>query len=145
MKIEFNNLYVHYIFTTFGRRPIIPEKNRIRIEKYITGIVSNNLSKLYAIFANPEHVHILVSKVASLSEEALASIIADSSEIFINENKLALLTFHWQQSACAYSVSKSEIDRICKYILNQAEHHKKVSFAEEYEIFLKHYQDTLQK
>ena len=86
-----------------------------------------------------------MSKIANLSEEELASIIADSTEIFINENKLALGSFHWQQSASAYSVSKSEIDRICKYILNQDDHQKKVSFTEEYEIFLKYYQDTLQK
>ena len=42
MKIEYNNLYTHFIFTTLHRLPIIPEKNRIRIEKYITGIVNNN-------------------------------------------------------------------------------------------------------
>ncbi|MDO9615387.1 MAG: transposase, partial [Bacteroidota bacterium] len=62
MKVEFNNLYTHFVFITLKRQPIIPEKNRIRIEKYITGIVKNNSSKLYAIYANPEHMHILVSR-----------------------------------------------------------------------------------
>ena len=55
MKIEYNNLYTHFVFTTLHRVPIIPEKNRNRIEKYIKGIANNNLSKLYAIYANPEH------------------------------------------------------------------------------------------
>ena len=64
MKIEYNNLYTHYVFNTLGRHFMIPEENRIRIEKYITGIVNNNSSKLYAIYANPEHVHFLVSRVA---------------------------------------------------------------------------------
>jgi REP element-mobilizing transposase RayT len=108
---------------------MISEKNRIRIEKYITGIVNNNLSKLYAIYANPEHVHFLISRAATLSEEELATIIAESSENFINENKLVSGRFRWQQSASAFSVSKSDIDRVCKYILNQPDHHKKVSFA----------------
>jgi REP element-mobilizing transposase RayT len=124
---------------------MIPEKNRIRIEKYVTGIVNNNSSKLYAIYANPEHVHFLVSRAATLSEEELATIIVESSENFINENKLVSGQFRWQQSASAFSVSKSDIDRVCKYILNQPVHHKKVSFAEEYEQFLKHYQETLRK
>ncbi|MFY9151169.1 MAG: transposase [Prolixibacteraceae bacterium] len=145
MKIEFNNLYIHFVFTTFGRQPVIPEKNRIRIEKYITGIVNRNSSKLYAIYANPDHLHFLVSKSPELSDEELSTIIADSSENFINENRLSEVPFRWQQSASAFSVSKSEIDRICKYILNQPEHHRKISFAEEYEKFLKHYQDTLKK
>ena len=73
----------------------------------------------------------------------MVTIIADSSEKFINENKLVKGRFSWQQSASAFSVSKSEVDKVCKYILNQPEHHKKVSFSEEYEIFIKHYQDTL--
>ncbi len=145
MKIEYNNLYTHFVFTTLGRQFMIPEKNRIRIEKYITGIVSNNSSKLYAIYANPEHVHFLVSRAATISEEDLASIIAESSERFINENKLASGQFKWQQSASAFSVSKSDVDRVCKYILNQPEHHKKMNFAEEYEQFLRHYQDTLKE
>lgn len=140
MKIEYNNLYTHFVFTTFERKCVITEENRIRIEKYITGIISNNASKLYAIYANPEHMHMLISRGPSLSEEKLASIIANSSESFINENKLVAGRFKWQQSASAFSVSKSHIDRMCKYILNQPEHHKTVSPLEEHERFLKHYQ-----
>ena len=97
------------------------------------------------IYVNPEHVHFLVFRAASFSEEKFATIIAESSEHFINENNLAIGQFKWQQSASAFSVSKSDVDMVCKYILNQPEHHKKVSFAEEYEQFLKHYQNTLKK
>jgi len=145
MKIEFNNLYTHFVFTSHGRNPIIPEKSRIRIEKYITGIVNRNASKLYAIYANPDHVHFLISRSPEISEEELASIIAASSENFINENRLTNTPFKWQQSASAFSVSKSDVDRVCKYILNQPEHHRKITFAEEYENFLKHYQESLKQ
>jgi len=75
----------------------------------------------------------------------LATIVADSSERFINENKLAIGKFAWPQSASAFSVSKSDIDTVCKYILNQPEHHKKVSFAEEYEEFIKFYEQNIEK
>ena len=146
MKIEYNNLYTHFIFTTLHRLPLISEKHRERIEKYITGIVNNNDSQLYAIYANPEHVHFLVSRSPKLSEEILASIIAESSQRFINENKLCNNQFDWQDSASAFSVSKSDVDPASvrdKYILNQPEHHRKVSFLEEYESFIKFYQKTL--
>jgi len=145
MKIEYNNLYTHFVFTTSGRQFMIPEKNRIRIEKYVTGIVKNNSSKLYAIYANPEHVHLLVSRSPNLSEEELATIIAESTESFINKNKLVSGKFSWQQSASAFSVSKSDIDKVCKYILNQSAHHGKVSFAEEYSQFLKYYENKLKE
>ena len=143
MIIRYNNLYTHFIITTLNRFPSINEENRERIEKYITGIVNNNESKLYAIYANPEHVHFIASRSPKISEESLINIVMDSSKRFINENKLCLGHFEWQDSAAAFSVSKSDVDRVCKYILNQGEHHRKVSFAEEYEKFIKFYQKTL--
>ena len=143
MEIEYRNLYTHFIFTTLHRQPVIHEKNRNRIEKYITGIVNNHYSKLYAIYANPEHVHFLVSRFPGISEEDLATIAADSSGNFINQNKLCVGKFAWQDTASAFSVSKRDVDKVCKYILNQPEHHRKISFAEEYESFLKFYEKSL--
>jgi REP element-mobilizing transposase RayT len=143
MKVEFNNLYTHFIFTTIHREQIISEMNKERIEKYITGIVNNNNCHLYAIYANPEHIHFLVSRSPSMDEESLASIVANSSAKFINENKLCKFQFQWQMSCSAFSVSKNDIDKICKYILNQPEHHKKQTFKEEYDDFIKFYQKTL--
>jgi REP element-mobilizing transposase RayT len=143
MKIEYNNLYTHFILITKNRLPLILEINRARIEKYITGVVNNNHAKLYSIYANPEHIHFLVSRSPHMAEETLATIVADSSTKFINENKLCTGTFQWQESASAFSISKTDIDKVCKYILNQAEHHKKTTFANEYDAFIKHYQKTL--
>jgi REP element-mobilizing transposase RayT len=84
MKIEYTNLYTHFIFTTLHRLPLISEEFRERIEKYISGIVNNNHCKLYAIYANPEHIHFLVSRSPKMSEEKLASILAESTFAFIN-------------------------------------------------------------
>jgi len=143
MDIQYNNLYTHFVFTTQGRLPVITEIHRERIEKYITGIVNNHQCKMYAIYANPEHVHFLVSRDPAMSEKEVADLIAKVSEIFINNNKLCKGKFYWQSSCSAFSVSKGDIDRVCKYILNQPEHHKKQTFTEEYTEFLKFYQETL--
>jgi putative transposase len=143
MKVEFNNLYTHFIFTTFHRLPLIAEVSRKRIEKYITGISKNNDCRLYAIFANPEHMHFLVSRSPELSENQLANIVANSSEKFINDNRLCQGTFKWQDSCSAFSISKSDVDRVCQYIINQPNHHQKVSFSEEYEKFIGFYQKTI--
>ena len=145
MKIEYNNLYVHFVFTTYNRIPTILEKSRSRIEKYITGIVNNNGCRLYAIYANSEHVHFLVSLDPNLNPESLVTIIADSSQRFINENKLCAGLFQWQQSCSAFSVSKGDVDKVCKYIINQKEHHKRVDYLHEHEVFLKFYQQTIEK
>ena len=143
MKIEYNNLYTHFIFTTLHRLPLIQEDNRPRIEKCITGIVNYLNCKMYAIYANPEHVHYLVSRSPDMDEERLAGIIETSTNNFINENNLCLGKFQWQNSCSAFSVSKSDVNKVCKYILNQKEHHHKQTFADEYEAFVKFYQQTI--
>ncbi len=143
MKIEYNNLYTHFIFTTLHRLAIIPEENRERIEKFITGVVKNYNCKLYAIYANPEHAHFLISRSPNISEEYIASIIADSSVKFINKNKFVKGRFDWQSTASAFSISKSNVDKVCKYILNQKEHHRKITFKEEYEKFIAFYEKTI--
>ena len=72
MKVLYHNLYTHFVFTTKDRLLIIDEKHRARIEKYITGTVNNHGCKRYSIYANPEHVHFLVSRDPNMSENALA-------------------------------------------------------------------------
>ena len=73
MKVEYNNFYTHFVFTTQNRMPVILEQYKQRIEKYITGIVNNNRCQLYAIYANPEHLHLLVSRAPNLDEESIFS------------------------------------------------------------------------
>lgn len=143
MKVEYNNLYTHFVFTTLHRLPLIVEMHRERIEKYITGIVKNNESQLYAIYANPEHIHFLISRSPAISEETIASIVANSSERFINDNKFCQGKFKWQETCSAFSVSKGDVEKVCNYILNQPKHHRKVSYAEEYGKFIKFYQKTI--
>ena len=98
MEVIYNNLYTHFVFTTKDRQTLIEETHRDRIEKYITGIVNNHGCKMYSIYANPEHVHFLVSRDPVMSEKDLE---------------------------------------------HQPIHHKKQTFAEEYDQFLKFYQHTL--
>jgi len=143
MEVLYNNLFTHFVFTTKERLTTIEEIYRDRIEKYITGIVNNHECKMYSIYANPEHVHFIVSRDPSWSEKALAELIANASEIFINNNNLCKGKFYWQPSCSAFSVSKKDVDRVCKYIKNQPIHHKKQTFAEEYDKFLKFYILTL--
>ena len=90
-------------------------------------------------------MHFLVSRSPNMSEEELATIVADITEKFINDNKMCELRFFWQRSASAFSVSKSDVDKVAKYILNQPEHHKTVTYEEEYQSFVKFYQDTINR
>ena len=143
MEIRFNNLFTHFVFTVENRYPAIKEENRERIEKYITGIVNNHECKLYAIYANPDHVHFLVSRSPEMSEHRLAGLVAEGTETFINANDLCSGRFRWQTTCSAFSVSKKEVDKICKYILGQPAHHQTESSIEEFDKMVAHYLQSL--
>jgi len=78
-----------------------------------------------------------------MDEETISTILADSSAKFINENKLCTGKFEWQQTCSAFAVSKVDVDKVCKYILNQPEHHRKKTFQQEYDAFIEYYQETI--
>ena len=107
--------------------------------------MNKNGCKLYSIYANPEHVHFLVSRSPKLDEESLATVIANSSAKFINDNKLSSYFFQWQQSCAAFSVSKQNVRTVCEYIEKQKEHHKKEGYDEEYKRYLEFYQQPTRK
>jgi hypothetical protein len=72
-----------------------------------------------------------------MSVADLARDIKSFSSRFINERELTQRSFHWQNGYGSFSYGQSQIDTVCKYIQNQQEHHRKVSFREEYIMFLK--------
>jgi REP element-mobilizing transposase RayT len=91
---------------------------------------------MLSIFAMPDHIHILVGLKASVSISDLVRDIKTGSSKYINDNHWVMGKFNWQEGFGAFSYSKSHIDNVVKYILNQEEHHKAKSFKEEYIEFL---------
>ncbi len=136
MANTFTQIYIQLVFSVQGRLNLIKEKHRDRIEKYICGIVSGKNSKPLAIYCNPDHTHILIGLNPSVSISDMARDIKSNSSKWINNERLLAGKFCWQEGFGAFSYSKSQIDSVAKYILNQPEHHKKKTFKEEYLEFL---------
>ena len=88
----------------------------------------------------PDHVHILVGMKPNISISDLVRDIKAGSSKFINDSKWINGKFNWQEGYGAFSYSKSNIDTVVKYILNQEEHHKKKTFKEEYLDFLEKFE-----
>lgn len=132
MPNTYTQIYVQIVFAVKGRKNLISENNRDDIEKYISGIISNKKSKLMAIYCNPDHIHILISLHPAVSISDMARDIKANSSRWINEQKIISGKFNWQEGFGAFTYSKSQLDNVVKYILNQPKHHKKTSFKEEY-------------
>jgi REP element-mobilizing transposase RayT len=139
MANTYTQIYVQIVFAVQGRRNLITEYNREKLEKYICGIISNKKSKPLAIYCNPDHTHVLIGLDPSVSVSDIGRDIIANSSKWINENRWIIGKFNWQEGFGAFTYSKSQIDRVSKYILNQAKHHRKISFREEYFDFLDEY------
>jgi putative transposase len=90
-------------------------------------------------FVNPEHVHGLIDLPTGKSIEECVKLFKGASSHRINEQKLLLGRFAWARGYGAFSVSHSDVDRVCKYIAGQEEHHRLKTFDEEYKRFVEVY------
>ncbi|SIS78949.1 REP element-mobilizing transposase RayT [Chryseobacterium piscicola] len=140
MANTYTQIYIQIVFAVKGRQNLISKENREELHKFITGIVSNRGQKLFAVFAMPDHVHILVSINPNISISDLVRDIKAGSSKFINDKKWMTEKFNWQEGYGAFSYSKSNVDLVVKYILNQEEHHKNKSFKNEYLEFLEKFE-----
>lgn len=140
MANTYSQIYIQIVFAVKGRQNLIMKENREELHKFITGIVTNREQKLLSIFAMSDHVHILVGLKPNISISDLVRDIKAGSSKFINDSKWINGKFNWQEGFGAFSYSKSNLDNVIKYILNQEEHHKKRTFKEEYIDFLKKFE-----
>lgn len=140
MPNTYSQIYIQIVFAVKGRQNLIPEQSRTELQKYITGIVQKRDQKMLAIFCMPDHTHILVGLKPSILISDLVRDIKAGSSKFISDNNLVNGKFNWQEGFGAFSYSKSQIDTVIKYILNQEIHHKKRTFKEEYLNFLKKFE-----
>jgi putative transposase len=136
----FSQIYLQLVFAVKGRQSLISQKWEDELFKYITGIVQNKGQKLMAINGMPDHIHLLIGMKPSCRLSDLVREIKKSSNAWINEQGFIKGKFEWQEGYGAFSYSKSAIDQVAKYVMNQKEHHKKSSFREEYVDFLKKYE-----
>jgi putative transposase len=132
----FSQIYIQVVFAVKNREALIDISWEERLYQYITGIIQNKGQKVIAINGMPDHIHIFIGLKPICCLSDLVREIKKSSSNFIKENKLSLFAFNWQEGYGAFSYSHSHIDKVFKYVMNQKEHHKKITFKDEYIDFL---------
>ena len=125
MPNTYTQLYIQFVFAVKGRRSLIGKSWKDEMYKYITGVVQNNKSKMIAINGVEDHIHIFIGYKPSVSIPDLIKDIKVASSLWVNDKKFITEKFNWQEGYGAFSYGQSQIDTVCKYIINQEEHHKK--------------------
>ncbi len=140
MSHSLTKIWIHSIFSTKDWEKTISNKFAGKLYNHITEQLTCQFEcRVKSINGIPDHVHILLllNPVYSISD-ILKNVKGESSH-WINQNNFLNIKFSWQTGYGAFSVSESDVDKVSKYIENQHEHHKKMTFMEEYELFMKKY------
>jgi REP element-mobilizing transposase RayT len=124
------------VFAVRNRKPQIDKSWRERLYKYIIAIVQKHGHKVLSIGGTDNHIHILFGFRQNQSLASLVMEVKRDSSEWINQNRFSIGRFEWQNGYGAFSYSKSQIDRVAKYINEQERHHTKCTFMEEYKKIL---------
>lgn len=136
MASSFVSCFVHYIFSTKRREPVIASAMRPRLWSYIAGTMRNHKMKALAIGGTADHVHILASLPSTLSIAQGIQLIKANSSRWVHDTYPGLSYFAWRTGYGAFSIGLSRVSATITYIENQQDHHRTRSFKEEYITFL---------
>jgi putative transposase len=140
MPQSLSNLLTHVIFSTKNREPLLSESIRSELHAYMSGILNNINCPSIQVGGIGDHVHVFfrLSRTATVAE--VVETLKTSSSKWIKTRGRAFSNFHWQSGYGAFSVSQSDAEGVISYIRNQPEHHRKISFQDEYRRFLDRYE-----
>jgi putative transposase len=140
MPQSLSKVYIHLIFSTKNREPILLDIHRDRLHEYMAGILRDLGAPAIEINSEPNHAHVLfvLSRTHSLSDTVKE--LKRGSSLRLKEFDAAYHDFHWQAGYGAFSVSQSMVETVRKYIRNQREHHRVESFQDEMRRWLVKYE-----
>ena len=141
----YTQIYLQFVIAVKFREALIQPKYQKEVFPFISGLINSMEHKSYAVNGMPDHVHIFMSFTPSKSPAETIKEIKRASTNFINEKRWFPGKFQWQSGYGCFSYSKSQIDVVVKYILNQKEHHHKITFREEYLEFLEKFEVDFDK
>ena len=134
---SFVSCLMHCVFATKERRSLIRPELQARPWPYLGGVARENRMKALVVGGVEDHVHMLLSIPSTLSVAKAMQLLKGNSSKWIHDTFKELWNFEWQEGYGAFSIGVSGVEDTKKYIEEQREHHRTLTFREELEIFLK--------
>jgi REP element-mobilizing transposase RayT len=131
--------YGHIIFSTKKREPTISDDLKIRIYEYLGGIVRGLDARAVEINGTANHVHLLIRESKTVADIDFIRQVKGDSSRWINQTFGGRTHFSWQDGYGWFSVGPADVDAAAAYVCSQEEHHRTVTFEEEFRMFLRKY------
>jgi REP element-mobilizing transposase RayT len=139
MSQSLSKVYVHITFRTKNSQNLITEEIEESLFGYIGGICKGLDCNPVQVGGEKNHIHILCLLSRKISQMQLLEEVKKQSSKWIKTKGSKYSSFYWQDGYGIFSVNPTQVEIVKKYIQNQKEHHKKVTFKEELLAFLKKY------
>src|SRR5215204_1607407 len=140
MAQSLSRLWTHLIFSTKNRFPFLTDKVlRAEMHAYLAEMLRKLNCETLIVGGVEDHAHSLFALSRTYPIASVVKEVKRTSSGWIKEASPRLSQFHWQGGYAAFSVSQSNLAEVIQYIENQEEHHKRVTFQDEYRTFLKAY------
>ncbi len=137
--MSFVKIWVHIVFSTKNREPLLKKEFRNDIYQHIKQNCKEKDIFLKEINGDVDHLHCLISLGKDQTIAKITQLIKGESSFWINKNGFTNKKFEWQDDYFAVSVSESQLEAVCNYIRNQETHHAKKTFGEEVDEFMVRY------
>ena len=134
--MSYISAYFHCIFSTKDRQRLITPDLRERLWPFLGGIARQNKMKAIEIGGVDDHVHVLLSLPSSVPISKAMQLLKGGASKWVHETFPEHRSFAWQEEYGAFSVSMSQLDKTIEYIRDQEEHHRQMTFQEEFRMFL---------
>lgn len=132
MSQSLSKLYVHLVFSTKHREPLLLSPLRGPMHAYLATVLENQDSPAVKIGGTSDHVHSLFRLSKNYSLAKIVEEIKTSSSKWVKTQGKHLANFHWQSGYGAFSVGPADVEKVAEYIAQQEARHRTVSFEEEY-------------
>ncbi len=142
--MSFVKIYINSVWGTKSRFPYLTPEILPQVIDHIKQNAKKKNIFIDTIGGHDDHIHCLFCPEVDLSVSKALQLMKGESSFWINKFNITTCKFEWCDEYYAVSVDPSSLDHVRQYIKNQAEHHKKISYAEEVAIFLKEYNFNLQ-
>jgi REP element-mobilizing transposase RayT len=139
MPQSLSRVLVHLVFSTKNREPVLAPPIRAELHPYLAGTLDRIDCPSLRVGGVADHVHLFfgLSRTRTIAE--VVEVVKTSSSKWLKTKGAAFGGFHWQAGYGAFSVSQSDADAVVEYIRNQEEHHRKMTFQDEYRRLLERY------
>ena len=134
MAHKYPNVLVHIVFSTTNRLDSIPAQIELKLWPYLGGIAKNHDIPLLIAGGTRNHAHLLIALPSDMTIAKIVQVMKANSSRWISQHGEK---FSWQEGYGAFSVSPGNKNAVRSYIANQAVHHKKHNFDEEFRSMLK--------